>query len=324
MGVMELPPIVAPMLATTGPVPTTTGFGFEFKWDGLRAIVSVAGSQLRIVSRNGAEVTDHYPELASLVPLVAGHAATFDAEIVALGPGGTPSFAEIQKRMHVRAPGPRLMAAVPIVLYVFDLLHFDVPTMLLPYAQRRELLGDLALTSPHVLTPPWFTDVPGREVLHAAKEVGLEGVISKRLDSAYHPGRSHAWIKTTLSRTTEVIVGGWTPGTGRREGTLGSLLLGAHDEHGDVAYIGNVGTGFTDTALDHLRTALTGLEQPRSPFTGEIPREYARAAHWTRPVLVGEVEFRNWTVDGRLRHPSWRGLRPDRQPDEVTLAAVRT
>ncbi|MBB5867675.1 bifunctional non-homologous end joining protein LigD [Allocatelliglobosispora scoriae] len=317
---MELPPVVLPMLATAGPVPTMPGFGFEFKWDGLRAIVSVAGPHLRIVSRNGAEITDSYPELASLVPLLAGHAATLDAEIVALGPGGAPSFAEIQKRMHVRTPSPHLVAAVPIALYVFDLLHFDVPTTALPYSRRRELLDDLALSAPHVLTPPWFTDVPGQDVLATAKEAGLEGVVSKRLDSAYHPGRSHAWIKTPLWQTTEVVIGGWTPGSGRRAATLGSLLLGMHDDRGDLAYVGNVGTGFTDAALDHLLALLTGLEQPGSPFTGEIPREYARAARWTRPALVGEVEFRNWTPDGRLRHPSWRGLRPDRHPDEIALA----
>jgi bifunctional non-homologous end joining protein LigD len=169
-------------------------------------------------------------------------------------------------------------------------------------------------------TPPWFSDVAGQDVLRAARDTGLEGVVSKRLDSEYQPGRrSHAWIKTPLWQTTEVIVGGWTPGTGRRSNTLGSLLLGMYDRDGRLRYVGNVGTGFTDAMLDQLLATLTKLEQPTSPFADEVPREYARAARWVRPTLVGDIEYRNWTPDGRLRHPTWRGLRPDKEPAEVTL-----
>jgi bifunctional non-homologous end joining protein LigD len=154
-------------------------------------------------------------------------------------------------------------------------------------------------------------------VLEAAREQGLEGVVAKRRQSRYHPGRrSDEWLKVKHLQTQEVVIGGWKPGTGRREGMIGSLLLGLPGEQG-LRYVGKVGTGFTEQALVDLGADLRGLEQQASPFSGTVPRADARDAHWVRPVVVGEVRFGEWTRDGRLRHPAWRGLRPDKAPQDV-------
>lgn len=319
---VRLPPPLLPMLATAGEVPAGPGYGFEFKWDGVRALVSVAGDELRVLSRDGADVTGGYPELRELCGLLSGLEVTLDGEIVALGPRGVPSFARLQQRMHARHPGPALLARVPVVFYAFDVTHLGVPTLDLPYQSRRELLDRLAVRGSHVDTPPWFTGVAGADMLHAAAGAGLEGVVAKRLDSLYRPGRGHAWIKTALMRTTEAIVGGWTPGAGRRSATLGSLLLGMRDRAGGLAYVGNVGTGFSEATLSGLLGALSGLRRAASPFTDPVPREYARVAHWVRPELVADVRYRGWTDDHRLRHPVYRGLRPDRGPAEVLVPGL--
>jgi bifunctional non-homologous end joining protein LigD len=153
--------------------------------------------------------------------------------------------------------------------------------------------------------------------LAAAQEQQLEGIVAKRLDSVYEPGRrSKNWIKVKLVNTQEVVLGGWKPGKGRRAGTVGSLLLGIPGP-GGLQYVGHVGTGFTREMLDDLHRRLRALERKTSPFAGELPPRDAKDAHWVTPKLVGEVSFSEWTRDGRLRHPSWRGLRPDKSPGEV-------
>jgi bifunctional non-homologous end joining protein LigD len=169
-------------------------------------------------------------------------------------------------------------------------------------------------------------------VLAAMAEQGLEGVVAKRLESLYVPGRrSRSWIKTAVRRTHEVIVAGWFPGSGNRRESLGSLALGAYDDDGALVYVGDVGTGFTDAARDRLLERLAPLERPTSPF--DVERSAARAwpsrkpgrgrARWVEPRLVGEIEYRVFTRDHSFRHPSWRGLRPDRDPDEVRLPSPR-
>ena len=317
----ELPEPVAPMLATAGAPPSGPGWAFEFKWDGVRAIAAVAGGQLRLLSRNGNDITGGYPELTVLGELAGGRPALLDGEIVTLSQAGRPEFGLLQQRMHVRSPSPELVGRVPISYYVFDLLDLD-GRRLLPqsYQQRRELLAALDLDngSPLVRESPHYTDVTGRALLEVARQHGLEGVVGKRLRSRYEPGRrSPAWIKTAVFHTQEVLVGGWTIGQGRRAGTLGALLLGAHDERGRLRYLGDVGTGFTETMLADLLTRLTTLEQPDSPFDEPVPREHARRARWVRAELVGEVEYRSVTLDRRLRHTAWRGLRTDKDPADV-------
>lgn len=321
MAAVPLPDPVAPMLATTGTVPRGPGWAFEFKWDGVRAVVAAAGGAVRLTSRLGNDVTAGYPELAGVGALTGGRPVLLDGEIVALDAGGRPNFGLLQDRMHVRHPPPELRARIPVSFYAFDLLHLDGTALLArPYDERRALLDALEPTGP-VLVPPSYADVEGAQLLEIARGHGLEGVVAKRRAGRYEAGRrSPGWVKTALSRTQEVLVGGWTAGVGRRTRTFGSLLLGAHDADGRLHYLGHVGTGFRDQVLDDLVARLAPLVRPTSPFV-EVPREHARLARWVEPVLVGEVEYRLMTRDGRLRHASWRGLRPDRAPSEVVLPA---
>jgi bifunctional non-homologous end joining protein LigD len=319
-------PAVAPMLAVArSELPTEdTAYGYEFKWDGVRAIVYVEDGRARVLSRNDRDVSVSYPELASLPAALGGRAVILDGEIVALDAAGRPSFSRLQSRMHVTDPSAvrRLAAEVPARLLVFDVLHLGgTPTIGRPYEQRRDLLDSLALDGPHWQTPPWFSGAgspgEGEAVFAASKSSGLEGVVAKRLGSHYFPGRrSDCWLKVKHARMQEVVVGGWKPGQGRRTGGLGSLLLGVYDETG-LRYAGHVGTGFTDRALRELQADLAPLAANDPPFAEPVPREHARDARWVRPELVGEVVFTEWTQDGRLRHPSWRGLRPDKAPAEV-------
>lgn len=309
--------LIRPMLATAGPVPTGPGWAFEFKWDGIRAIGYAGPDGTRLVTRNDRDVSQGYPEI---VDLGGAPDMVLDGELVALDPRGRPDFGLLQRRIHVR-PGDELLAEVPVYYYVFDLLRLDgrLATSL-PYLQRRELLAGLDVQAhPRVEVPPSFTDADGATVLSAASENGLEGVLAKRCDSVYRPGRrDRSWIKTPLRRRQEVIVCGWTEGKGNRSATIGALHLGAYDA-GRLVYIGDVGTGFTDQNLTSLHRRLRELEQPDPPFPDPVPREVARDAHWCRPELVGDVEYRSWTPDHRLRHPSWKGLRPDRRPDEAVV-----
>ncbi len=321
-----------PMLATAGEVPTASGWAFEIKFDGVRAVGYARDGGVRLFSRNDRDITSSYPEIASsgIAAAGLGDGAVVDGELVALDARGRPDFGLLQHRMHVAAPAAELLAEVPVRYVVFDLLrHEGRPTTGLPYTERRALLAGLDLGgAPGVAVAPNFVDVDGAVVLGAAREQGLEGVVAKRADSTYQPGRrSRSWIKTAIRHTHEVVVAGWSAGAGNRHGSIGALLLAAHDEDGRLVYVGDVGTGFTDAARERLLQQLRGLERPGSPFEGEVARARGwpgRGAgrgevRWVDPVLVGEIEYRSFSGDGAFRHPSWRGLRPDRDPGEVRL-----
>jgi bifunctional non-homologous end joining protein LigD len=314
----HFPPPVPSMLATLGVLPTGAGWAYEFKWDGVRAVTYLQPPALRVVSRNDRDLTSTYPELADLAGLLAGRRVVLDGEIVALDRTGRPSFAELQRRMHVREPSPELLEAVPVSYYVFDLLHLDGVSLLAePYRRRRELLAGLGLAADRVRVPPNFLDVEPTQVMAAAEAYGLEGVVAKRLTSTYQPGRrSPDWVKVPLIRTQEVVIVGYQPGKGRRAGAVGSLMLAVYNPAGRLSYAGHVGTGFTEAMLRDLYQRVTPLRRSAPPVAG-VPREHTRGAIWVEPVLVGEAAYRNWTPDGRLRHPSWRGLRPDRSVAEA-------
>jgi bifunctional non-homologous end joining protein LigD len=317
----EMPTVVQPMLATLGSLPMAGDWGYEFKWDGVRAIAYVAGNGVRLVGRNQLNVAQAYPELATLSTMLAGHRAVMDGEIVALGRTGVPSFAALQKRMRMGVPSASLVRASPVRFYIFDLLHLDgTDLMSQPYVERRDALQRLDVTGDTVDTPPYWTGDAGPALVVAARELGLEGVIAKQLASPYQPGRrSSAWIKVPLTNSVEVIVAGYKPGGGRRSGMIGSLLLGMYDAADQLTYVGHVSAGFTDATLRDLQQHLDPLRQPTSPFDQPPPREHARRAEWVRPVLVADVIVRSWTPDRRLRQPSWKGLRSDRDPAEVRL-----
>jgi bifunctional non-homologous end joining protein LigD len=315
------PELIRPMLATSGRLPSGPGWAFEFKWDGVRAVAYARCGQVRAMTRNDLEVSATYPEVRVLSALLGDHEAVLDGEVVALGTRRQPDFGRLQTRMHVARPGDDLLARVPVVYYVFDLLHLDGRSLLgVPYEQRRQELAALGLGGrAEVRVPPSFSEAHGEDVLAVAEDYGLEGVVAKRVTSRYEPGRrSAAWVKVPLVRTQEVLIGGWRPGDGRRAGTIGSLLLGVRCDDG-LRYVGKVGTGFTHSALLDLEERLRPLARAGSPFVDAVPADHARRARWVRPELVGEVEFRAWTADGRLRHSSWRGLRPDKDPDDVRL-----
>jgi bifunctional non-homologous end joining protein LigD len=314
--------LIPPMLAAAGPLPASSGYAYEFKYDGVRLVAYVSDGEVRGLSRNGNDVTASYPEVSELTDLVDGHRVILDGEIVALEPGDRPSFARLQQRIHQTRPTTALLGAVPVVYYVFDILHIDGQDLTpMPYTARRDVLAGLTLHGNHVRMPVNFLNVEGATVLKAAGLGGLEGVVAKKLTSPYRPGKraADAWIKVPLIRTQEVLVVGWRPGEGRRLGLLGSLLVAIYDEHDQLVYAGKVGTGFTDRMLRDLEAELKPLARTTPPAP-DVPREDSRNAHWVEPVLIAEVQFRSWTPDGRLRHPSWRGLRTDRSVSSVRRA----
>jgi bifunctional non-homologous end joining protein LigD len=305
---------VLPMLATPGDLPTGAEWAYEFKWDGVRALVDVSGGRLVITSRNGNDVTSAYPEVGALTGVMED--GLLDGEIVALA-GGRPSFSALQSRMHVRGRQVRELArAVPVTFLPFDILRlYGVDLCDRTYAERRATLERLGLDGPAWTVPPAFDDGPATSA--ASIEQGLEGVVAKLLTSAYRPGRrSRHWIKVKHTRTQDAVVGGWKPGEHGREGRIGSLLIGTYD--GDrLLFAGHVGSGLTETAIDDTARRLGPLRRSTSPFADAVPPEQARHAVWCEPVLVVEVRFGGWTPDHRIRHPVFRGLRPDRDPRDV-------
>ncbi|RKR85975.1 bifunctional non-homologous end joining protein LigD [Micromonospora pisi] len=319
MGATGATALIPPMLAVAGELPAEAGWAYEFKWDGVRAVAyAERNGRLRLFSRNDRDITSAYPEIAVLPSLLGGRGGVLDGELVTLDQRGAPSFSALQRRMHVRAPGASLIASTPVRYVVFDLLRLDRTRLLdRPWSQRRAALEELGLAGEQVNVSPVFDRDPD-SVLAVARERGLEGVVSKRVESEYQPGRrSPSWRKTALIQTTEVLVAGYKPGAGRRSGLVGSLLLGIHEPAG-LVYVGGVGTGFTDAMLEDLGQRLRRLERDRPPFAAPVPTAEAKNARWVEPTLVGEVVYRTVTPDGRLRHASWRGLRPDRNPDEVS------
>jgi bifunctional non-homologous end joining protein LigD len=311
---------VHPMLATAAePHELTegTGWRYEMKWDGFRAVARISGDEVTLTSRNGLDLTPTFPELAALADAVTGD-AVLDGEIVALDDEGVPRFSRIQQRAGLTAPRDvaRARRAVSVEYYAFDVLEEQGRSLTaLPYTERRARLERLVRNRGPVKVPPEAgDDLDG--ALATSRELGLEGVMAKRADSPYREGRrSRDWLKLKHTLTQEVIVIGWRTGNGMRADTIGSLLLGVPDDDGTLRYAGRVGTGFTDRMLDKLRRQLDGLTVATP--AAEVPREDARDAHWVRPELVGEVEYGEATPEGRLRHPVWRGLRLDKNPGEV-------
>ncbi|MGY1605000.1 non-homologous end-joining DNA ligase [Geodermatophilus sp. SYSU D00815] len=315
-------PDFTPMLATPGELPPAAeddDWGYEFKWDGVRAVALVSGGRLALRSRKGDDITVRYPELARLPAALAGRDVVVDGEVVALDEQGRPDFGALQNRMHRTGPEvPRMAREKPVTYLVFDLLAADGEDLLdLPYAERRARLDALAPSGDRWAATPWFAG-GGKSIADASLENGLEGVVAKRLDAPYRPGvRGPEWVKVKNFRTQAVVVGGWRPGKGRRAGGVGSLLFGVHDDDGRLVYAGHVGTGFTDRDLREVEALLT--RRTSSPFDGALPREVTRDAVWVEPTLVGEVAYGVWTADGRLRHPSWRGIRDDLDPEDVVV-----
>jgi bifunctional non-homologous end joining protein LigD len=321
-GYAPMPPTPKPMLARTGALPPSDeGWAYEFKWDGIRAIVTVEGGRARAVTRNGNELSGAFPELAEIGEALGAQPAILDGELVAFDEHGRPNFGRLAHRLHVTSEREvrRRSTQVRATFLAFDLLYLDGQNLLSrTYDERRERLDSLALAGETFATPAAFREASGSAVLRAAADQGLEGIVAKQRHSPYRPGsRSGEWIKVKCFRTQEVIIGGWTAGRGERTGSLGSLLLGVFDQEGALRYAGKVGTGFDAATRDALIALLGPLAADTSPFVDRLPPTERATAHFVRPEIVGEVRFGEWTADGRLRHPSWRGLRTDKAPFEV-------
>ncbi|MBA2522024.1 MAG: DNA ligase [Solirubrobacterales bacterium] len=316
-----MPAGIEPMKARLAELPKDDdGWGYEIKWDGVRAIAYCATGRVRLESRTLRDITDAYPEIGALALELEGAEAVFDGELVAFAAEGRASFQRLQGRIHVTSATQirRLRADVPVTFVVFDLLYFDGESLLgLPYADRRARLESLGLDGDNWRTPAYHRG-DGASLLGLSRAQGLEGVVGKRLDSQYRPGkRTREWIKVKNVMGQEVVIGGWLPGKGRRGGGIGSLLTGYYDGEGEerrLRFAGKVGTGFSERELEMLRERLEPLRREDSPFEGRQPE---RAAIFAEPVLVAEVEFAEWTDAGTLRHPSYKGLRDDRPAETV-------
>ena len=304
--------VLRPMLATPGPLPVGDQWSYEVKYDGIRALVEVDDVRaLTITTRAGNVVTGTFPELASIVEALDGSSVVLDGEIVAMGDDGLPSFHRLQERLGVfGADALRRSIAVPVVFVVFDILSINaMSTGDLPLSSRRVLLDRLdgLKNGSHWRRITTYED--GAALLELTRSTGIEGVVAKRDDGRYLPGqRSASWIKVRNLTTDEFVIGGWVPGAGRRQRTIGALLLGLaeSDEPGAaLRWIGRVGTGFTDAMLDELHALLAPDVTSTRPFTndpGERNAVYVKARHRCR------VEYREWSPAGVLRFPSWRGL----------------
>ncbi|MDQ4020239.1 MAG: non-homologous end-joining DNA ligase [Actinomycetota bacterium] len=310
------------MLACTGPVPEDPGWAFEFTWDGIRSLADVQPDRLRLLGAHDRGISGSYPEL-DVLPALTDRRMLLDGKIVALDACGRPSFSRLQPRMNVQRPSATVRRQVPVAYYVFDLLRLDDRcTLQLPYRRRRELLEELDLARGPVVLPPCFLEAEGQAVLDTAAEYGLHGVIAKRADSTYQPGRrSRSWVETAVRRSQEVVVGGWVPSKRGPAGTLGALLMGVPTERG-LRYVGRVGTGLTSATRRNLLELLADLARNTSPFLDQVPQEAARAVHWVAPELLGEVAYRQWTAHGRLAHPTWRGLRHGMHPAAIQAPVV--
>jgi bifunctional non-homologous end joining protein LigD len=309
------------MLASAGPLPADdAGWAYEMKWDGLRALAFVEDGAVRLMSRSGRDITSSYPELAGLTGGAGWDQAVLDGEIVAFGGGPWPDFEALQQRMNIgsAAQARALSAQIPVSYLAFDVLWLNgSPLLDRPYTERRQLLDGLGLDGGRWQVPPSFSTESGADVQAVSVQNGLEGVMAKRLQSRYEPGRrTTSWRKIKNIRRQEVVIGGWKPGEGGRAGWIGSLLVGVYD-HGELVYSGHVGTGFTQQTLRLLAAKLAPLSRDTSPFAAKIPPEDARHARWVEPVLVAEVAFANWTKSGRLRGPAYKGLRDDKSAADV-------
>lgn len=318
---------VHPMLATLAELDTfdaSDDWVYEMKWDGYRAIATVRDGTVELRSRNGLDFTPTYPELQALADAVAGD-AVLDGEIVALDDAGRPSFSRLQARSGITSPRDveRARKVQGVEFFAFDILERDGRSLISrPYTERREELRAAVRDAgtrgnAGAVRVPLEAGTDLDDAIATSRKLRLEGVIAKRAGSPYRLGRrSRDWLKIKHTLTQEVVVAGWRPGNGARSDTVGSLLIGIPGDDG-LAYVGRVGSGFSDRELTELRGRLDRMARETSPLVG-VPPVDAKDARWVTPKLVGEVEYAEVTTDGRLRAPTWRGWRPDKSPEEIT------
>jgi bifunctional non-homologous end joining protein LigD len=307
---------VAPMKAAMGSLPgDDDGWAYEIKWDGHRTLAHIDGQRVRFQSSSGHDITTRWPDVHGLAGAVGATTAILDGEMVVIDDDGRPSFDLVQKRPDVRR--------YPAVFQIFDVLHIGrTDAITLPYLDRRRLLSELVVPAPN-WTVPAHRIGSGADLLAATVEQRLEGIIAKRIDSTYRPGtRSKDWLKVKNRRRVELVVGGFTTGTGNRSSTFGSLLVGIDEQaalavdvgralteglatNAAVRFAGGVGTGFDSATLDAMTRELRTLVVDQSPFDSLLPATIRRTATWVRPTMRIVVEVAEFTNGGIARHASF-------------------
>ena len=325
-------PELVPMMATLAREPfDDDDWVFEPKWDGVRALVTCGIEETMLVSRNGRDITATYPELAKLHDRVVAIDAIVDGEIVAMEQG-RPSFERLQSRINLQNPHDiaRIQKQIPVSFVAYDLLYMDGRSLLkAPLEERKELLAEAIVVSDSVQVSPVIPG-EGTTLFEAARGQRLEGIVAKKKGGTYKPGRrAKDWLKIKTVIEADLVIGGWSPGEGNRSTTFGALIVGAYEDDG-LRFVGSVGTGFDQRALEDLLPRLKELESDEMPFVID-PRKAPggtrfgkpiRDPHWVKPELVCSVEFRELTSVGRLRAPSFKGLRADKTPADCSFAEL--
>jgi bifunctional non-homologous end joining protein LigD len=298
------------MKATAGTLPTSDdGWAYEVKWDGYRTIAWVAGGQLMLQSSNLIDVTAKWPSLQPLASAINAESAVLDGEVVCFDETGKSRFEWLQQGTH------------EVTFVIFDVLGINGhETMGLPYEQRRQLLATVVEPGSSWIIPTFHTGVGvGAALADTTAAAGAEGIVAKRLDSAYVPGkRATTWRKIKHRLRQELVIGGWTDGTGSRSSTFGSVALGYFAPDGRFTFAGTAGSGFDQAGLDRLHLWFRAHVASACPFQPPPPREVQRVSHWCEPLLVAECEFAEWTEEGLMRHPVFLGLRDDKDAHDVT------
>jgi bifunctional non-homologous end joining protein LigD len=310
---------IALMLATlTDRRDFDEGWLLERKFDGERCVARKDDDRVRLESRTAKDLTSTYPEVRAAVAGQRDRKLLLDGEVVAFD-GDQTSFSRLQQRLGVATPSPERMAAYPVIFCVFDLLELDEDDLRgRPLLERRAQLTTAIRPSAALrLSEAWRDDSKRR--FTQACQAGWEGLIAKRAQAPYAPGRSRDWLKLKCVWEQEFVIGGYTDPAGSRT-DFGALLVGYY-EHGRLRYAGKVGTGYSVATLRDLGVRLRELQTPESPFVDARP--VPRGTHWNRPELVAQIGFAEWTNDGRLRQPRFLGLRDDKRPAEVVRERTR-
>jgi bifunctional non-homologous end joining protein LigD len=326
-----LPPLAPQMATLAKEAFDDDDWYFEPKWDGVRALAACGFAETMLVSRNRRDITETYPELADVHKQLVAIDAVVDGEIVAML-NGRPSFERLQSRINLQNPHDikRAVKATPVTFVAFDLIYLDGKSLTDQALEtRKEMLEELVVPTDLIQVSP-VSDGDGTTLAEAARAAQLEGIVAKKKGCPYRPGkRVRDWLKIKVTHDVDVVVGGWSKGEGNRSDSFGSLLVGAYDEDGELRYMGNVGTGFNQQTIEQILELLQECETDDPPFkggkdalrtAGKMVRP--RDVRWVEPALVAKVEFRELTSAGKLRAPSFKGLRVDRKPDEITFAEV--